>query len=90
MSNDIYQQRQFFEESGPFPDFKDVVYEMPSGNVFIGTTLKLNKDEIKRIVIKETSIEELLKIPYDDLCPKDQAAVRLHYQKQRNSPFFKD
>lgn len=57
MSNDIYQQRYFFEESGPFPDLKDVVYEMPSGNVFIGTTLKLNKDEIKPIIMKGIEIK---------------------------------
>ena len=25
MSNDPYQHRQFFEELGPFPDFKDFV-----------------------------------------------------------------
>lgn len=45
MSRDIYEHRHTFEESGPFPDLKDIVYNMPSGNVFIGTTLKVDNDD---------------------------------------------
>lgn len=45
MSNDTYQQRQFFEGNDKF-------YKLSNGWEFKGTTLQFDKDKVERIKIK--------------------------------------
>jgi hypothetical protein len=57
MSRDTYEHRHtFIEESGPFPDFKEVlgdkIVHTPLGQTFICTTLNLDMSKIKPVVMK--------------------------------------
>lgn len=53
MSNDIYQQRQFFE-----PDKR---FKLSNGWEFKGTTLSFDKDKVERVSMKGLTAEELEK-----------------------------
>ncbi len=50
MSNDIYQQRQFFEESGPFPDLTEFQKER------IEKMYKEGRITTNDMIIQKTSI----------------------------------
>jgi len=71
MSNDIYQHRQFFEESGQFPDFKTLL---------IPPLTDEQKEKLFGVRIHGISLEETIE-EYKDVLTKDQIKILKNHGK---------